>query len=64
MGLELVALHFRPRRRRPRRPEGRGRMFIAVASIAMTGIIKSAIMSITVVVVTIDVASGLDRVKP
>ena len=38
-------------------------MIIAIASITMTGIIASAIMSITAVV-TIDVAWGLDRVKP
>ena len=64
MGLEFIALHFRPRRRPPQRPEGRGRMIIAIASITMTSIIISTIMSITVVVVTIDVASGLDRVNP
>ena len=39
-------------------------MIIAIASVTMTGTIISAIMSITVVVVTIDVASGLDRAKP
>ena len=40
-------------------------MIIAIASTTMTGIIICAIMSIAVaVVVTIDVASGLDRVKP
>ena len=45
-------------------PSGRGRMVIAITSIALTGIIISAIMTITFIVITIDVTSGPDQMKP
>ena len=45
-------------------PSGRGRKIIASASIAMAGIIKSVNMIIIFIVITIDVTSGTDRMKP
>ena len=52
------------RRAVPSGPSGRCRRVIAIISIALTGIIISAIMAIIFIVITVDVTSGTDRMKP
>ena len=52
------------RRAVPSGPSGRGRRVIAIISIALTGIIVSAIMAIIFIAITVDVTSGTDRAKP
>ena len=52
------------RRAVPSGPGGRGRRVIAIISTALTGIIISAIMAIIFIVITVDVTSGTDLMKP
>ena len=52
------------RRAVPSGPSVRGRRVIAIISIALTGIIISAIMAIIFIVITVDVTSGADLMKP
>ena len=59
---DYQALHAR--RAVPSGPSGCGRRVIAIVSIALTGIIASAIMAIIFIAITVDVTSGTDRTKP
>ena len=52
------------RRAVPSGPSGRGRRVIAIISIALTGIIVSAVMAIIFIAITVDVTSGTDRTNP
>ena len=48
----------------PSGPSGRGRRVIAITGIALIGIIISTIMAIIFIVITVDVTTGTDRMKP
>ena len=52
------------RRAVPSGPSGRGRRVIAIIGIALIGIIISTIMAIIFIVITVDVTTGTDRMKP